>query len=184
MLPVGETAKGKRRLFDEILVSDFRTPGAIRVRNIAHIEEQRRLGRRVGLIQMARYDFEANADIQPAFNDLEARGVAQFIVFGEHVTCERLVVLHAPVLEEFQRFVPDVEAKKVEVRVPLIDTPLGLTRSEALRDWLEVCQRNAERYFGDRGEWICYNSKVDAALRKREHASEECVEGYTPADGY
>ena len=151
MRPEREVPKGERRHFDVILVSDFRMPGTARRRGLHHVKAERRLGHRVGLIQMACYDFDPTARIQSAFLDLEDRGEVEFIVVGESVSCARLAVLHPPVLETFQRFVPDVEAKEVEVVID--ETPSELTTSEAVGDWLNACKENARRYFGCAGVW-------------------------------
>ena len=71
--------------------------------------------------------------------------------FGERVSCGRLVVLHAPVLEEFQRFVPDVETGDVQVLTG--ELPAQLASPEARSHWLDKCKENARRYFGHPGVW-------------------------------
>ena len=171
MWPVREVAKGERRVFDIILVSDFRLPGSLRAHNLAQINEAKRRGRRVGLMQMARYDFDPSRQILSEFCDMEDRGRVHFIVSGERVSCDRLIVLHAPVLEEFQRFVPDIETKEVEVQAVLVDTPTNLLTPEALSGWLEKCKANARKYFHHSGNWSCESSELQAvfeAQRARE----------------
>ena len=169
MWPEREVAKDERRHFDVVLASDFRMPGGFGARNLACVEEERRQGRRVGLIQMARYDFDPTACIQSAFLDLEDEGEVHFVVVGERVSCERLAVLHPPVLETFQRFVPDVDGKNIQVIVD--EVPPGLSTPEAVRGWMEACKENARRYFGSAGVWT-FKDKNLSALRVGDQPEE------------
>jgi len=158
MRPKREVAKSVRRPFDVILISDFRIPGKVEALAVERISEERSRALRVGLIQMAQYSYKPTAEILPQFRERESVGEVEFIVMGEHVSCERLVLLHPPVLESFQRFVPDVEAEEIEVLVE--EMPSELTDPEALRRWLDACKSNARRYFGSAGVW----SSTDASL--------------------
>jgi tetratricopeptide (TPR) repeat protein len=163
MWPKREVAKGERRKFDVVLVSDFRLASGFKARNLARVEEERRQGHRVGLVQMACYDFDPTARVQSAFLDLADRGEVHFVVVGEKVSCARLAVLHPPVLETFQRFVPEIEAEAVEVAVDEI--PAGLSTPEAIQGWLERCRGNAERYFGSAGTWSAEDPSLAALLQ-------------------
>lgn len=162
MRPVREVAKGQTRAFDVILVSDFRLPRQVKTRALAHIDKEREQGRSIGLVQMARYEYDPAAPVRKEFRALEDQGKVQFIVAGEHAVCERLVVLHAPVLEDFQRFMPDIKAKTVDVL--LREPPKALASSEALEEWLEGCMKNATRYFGSAGNWNCLDPIVQTAI--------------------
>ena len=170
MRPEREVAKGERRQFDVVLASDYRMSGNVKARAIEQIEDETRQGRRVGLIQMASYDFDPTLQILPVFRTLEDAGEVEFIVVGEHISCDRLVILHAPVLEEFQRFVPDVEARDVQVLVK--ELPVYLTSTEALTAWLDTCRRNAQRYFGCPGLWSSKDPKLSALLATRGSSNE------------
>jgi hypothetical protein len=173
MRPEREVGKDSRRRFDVILVADFRMLGRFKARSLARIDEETGLGNRVGLIQMARYDLDPWSKVHPVFLDLEDHGKVEFIVYGEQVCCDRLVVLHSPVLETFQRFVPDVEAK--EVVVVLDETPMELTTTEARRTWLTACKQNARRYFGSIGVWVPTNPRLRALLDEDERCAETTV---------
>jgi len=161
MWPLREIAKGDRRHFDVILVSDFRLPGKFRERNLVHVEKEVREGGRVGLVQMADYDFDPTAQVASVFRDLENSGTIQFIVFGEHVSCKRLVVVDPRVLEEFQRFVPHVEAGEIAVLVDEIQTGIP----EAAPIWLDKCARNLKRHFGQAGTWYSKEPRLLEQLR-------------------
>jgi glycosyltransferase involved in cell wall biosynthesis len=161
MWPIREVAKGERRQFDVILVSDFRMPGDNRANNIAYLEAEMRPGCRVGLVQMAKYDFDPTALVLPVFRDLEDACAVQFIAFGERVSCRRLVILDACVLEDSQRYVPDIDAEDIEVLVKS-----ATIRSEALSGWLEVCMQNACRYFGRPGVWTTEDPALCELLKK------------------
>ena len=151
MRPVREGAIGEQRRFDTVFVADFRLRKEVaRIR--AEIEVERRQGHRVGLFPMAIYEANPVGQILPVFRQLEDRGAIQFIVAGERVTCDRLVVIDPRVLEHFQRFVPEIEAARVEiiVRAP----PDGITTAEAAARWRTACQANAEKFFGTSGVWV------------------------------
>jgi len=151
MWPEREVAEGRRRQFDVVFASDFRMLGDVKARSLVNIEQETP-GNRVGLIQLACYDFDPWSQVQPVFLNLADQGEVEFIVFGERVRCNRLVVLHAPVLETFQRFVPDVEAQVVEVVVN--DELMQLKTSENFVRWRDTCMENMRRYFGSSGDWI------------------------------
>ena len=70
MRPEREVAKGERRTFDFILVSDFRLPGAVKLSNVARIKEEAGRGRRIGLIQLASYNFDSTSQVQAVFLDM------------------------------------------------------------------------------------------------------------------
>lgn len=158
MWPVREVAKGEQRVFDVVFASDFRIPGRVTARNIEQVREERRQGRRVGLIQMASYDFDPAGQILPVFRQLEDCGEVQFIVTGERISCGRLVILHAPVLEVFQRFVPDVEADQVEVLA--YEVPAAKS-DEALKAWWDACQENATLHFNRLAVWTTAHPRLN-----------------------
>ncbi len=162
MLPLSDVIKGSPRLFETILVSDFRIPGQLETRNLAHVKEHTRKAGRVGLVQMASYDFDPTADVLPVFRALEDAGKLEFIVYGETVRCKRLDVIHPHVLEELQRFVPDIEAEKIHVLVE--QAPCSLTSAAPLREWLDRCRRNSRRYFARADVWLSNDPKLDKLL--------------------
>ena len=166
MWPAREVVKGEQRRFDTVLVADFRLrKKAARIR--AQIEEERCQGHRVALVQMAVYAADPNGQILPTFRDLEDRGAIHFVVAGERVKCERLLVLQPHVLEHFQRFIPEVKAERVEVSVNEI--PAGISTPEAAKKWLASCKKNAERLFGAHSTWDV-EDKTFAALVGDAHA--------------
>ena len=163
MWPVREIAKGAQRRFDMVLVADFRLrteTGRLR----AEIEKERREGHRVGLVQMAVYGADPHGQVLPAFRELEDRGDVHFIVAGERVRCDRLAVLDARVLEHFQRFVPEIEAGRVEIIAG--GAPGGIVTPEGAADWQGACQRNAERVFGTSGVWVVEDARFSGLLGK------------------
>jgi glycosyltransferase involved in cell wall biosynthesis len=164
MQPLREISKGERRHFDMVIASDFRIPGRIKARNLQLIKQAANRGRRIGLIQMASYDFDPTTQVLPEFRNLEDRGEVQFLVAGEHVVCDQVVIPHPPVLEKFQRFMPEVEAGAVHVLVEEI--PPDLPGPEALEGWLAACEANASRHFGSSVTWL----SEDPALVRSELA--------------
>lgn len=169
MRPVREVGKGEQRRFDTVLVADFRLHKKAESRILTEIEEARRQNHRVALIQMAFYAADPVEQILPIFRRLEDRGEVHFVVAGERVACDRLIVLDPRVLEYYQRFVPEVEANRVDVIADV--APVGLTTPHAASKWLDACQGNAERLFGMRGAWTLEDSTLAALLgRPQEKA--------------
>ncbi|GAE26263.1 hypothetical protein JCM9140_2312 [Halalkalibacter wakoensis JCM 9140] len=105
----------ERRHFDIILVSDFRLHGGSNMSNVEEIIAQKQLGIKVGLIQMNRYDLDPKRSFDSKVRNLVDGDQVQVIVFGEYVSCDLLIVRYPPILQERQRFIPDVKANNIRV---------------------------------------------------------------------
>ena len=165
MRPAREAAPAGRRRFDLILVSDFRRDDAGRR---LELRLAARLGLRVGLIQMSSYDLDPGTPIRPVVRELVDGDRVQILVYGERVGCRALVVGPPEVVEEPQRFVPDVEAGGVHV---LAGPPEGRGWGDGGTDRaydLGVCRRRLVEHWGGDGLWHPLDPAARAALV--EHA--------------
>ena len=153
MWPVRDVAKEGRRTFDVVFAADFRISGHVSAHALEQIAQALRQDRSVGLIQMSRYDHDPMAPILSAFHDLDDQGEVQFIVAGEHVTCEELLILDPRVLEDFQRFVPDVEAQQISISSRPEDRPEEHAVLDNEGAFRKNCEENLKRYFGSAGTW-------------------------------
>lgn len=160
MLP--ERKKGKRH-FDVIIASEFRLLGGTNMSNIEEIKANTSLGLRTGLIQMNRYDFQSEKHINPKIRELIDGETVQMLVYGEQVSCDVLIVRHPPILQEWQKYLPNVEARSIKVIVnqpPKRDySPNGYVLYNITK-----CEKHLVEYFGKGGKWYPIGPLVREAL--------------------
>jgi hypothetical protein len=173
MWPTREAKRGERRHFDVIVVSDFGLPGGTTTSNIEEIKAQKRMGLRTGLIQMHRYDLEPSRMITHKVREVLDGDQVQMLVYGEKVSCDTLILKHPPILQEWQQFVPDVEAANVHVIVN--QTPLRRYGDGAKVEYtISRCAEHLQRYFGKAGVWHPTGPLIREALY--QHHEEELAE--------
>lgn len=163
MLPTRELDRSKRRHFDVIIASDFRLSGGSNMSNIEEIKAQRKMGLCTGLIQMSRYDFDPKRSIIPKVRELIDGDRVQMLVYGEKVSCDLLILRYPPILQEWQRYVPDVEAKEVHIIVN--QPPMSDYGSDGVvRYNIKRCHNHIQKYFGKAGIWYPIGPLVREAL--------------------
>ncbi|SDZ55570.1 Glycosyl transferases group 1 [Evansella caseinilytica] len=171
MLPTREKKQPDgRRHFDIIIASDFRLLGGTNMSNIEEVKAHKRMGLRTGLIQMARYDFYSEKQINPNIRKLIDGDQVQMLVYGEKISCDVLIVRHPPVLQEWQKYIPDVEAHSINV---IVNQPPKREYSEngkVLYDFYH-CAENLKQYFGKQGKWFPIGPLVRETLYEH-HAKE------------
>ncbi|MGD6778620.1 glycosyltransferase [Sutcliffiella horikoshii] len=164
MLP-GRQKRSERRHFDVIIISDFRLDGGSNMSNLEEIKAQKKLGLKTGLVQMARYDYPAKKKINRKIrNELDGNQV-EILVYGEKVSCDVLIVRYPPILQEKQKYIPDIKAGKINVIIN--QTPMSdYGHSGVLRFDLIQCEANLHDYFGKKGTWYPIGPLVRQALLK------------------
>lgn len=152
MRPGRETQSPVCRQFNVILVSDFRIPGDVYRSNVDAIIKHKRLGRRIGLIQLYTYEFDPGKEILPGIRKFLDGEQVQMLVYGEKASCDWLIVIHPPVLRERQRFIPDVRPKKI---ILFNDRPTGQDSYTGGAEYsIDCCAKNLREYFGRDGFWL------------------------------
>ncbi|WP_449355095.1 glycosyltransferase [Virgibacillus natechei] len=159
MWPKREDKPSGSRHFDVVIVSDFRFEDETHRSTIEEMKTQTEMGLRTGLIQMARYDFSMPKEINLQLREAMDANNVPLLVYGEHITCDVLIVKHPQILQEKQMYIPDVEPNMVRV---VIDQPPNNMRR---------CAHHLEDYFGMRGKWYPINQQIREALTKN-HARE------------
>lgn len=170
MWPKREEKQSGRRHFDVVIASEFRLLGGTNMSNVEEIKAQTRLGLRTGLIQMSRYDFHSEKEFNPKVRELIDGDQVQLLVYGEKISCDVLIVRHPPVLQEWQRYIPDVKARSIKV---IINQPPKREYSKeggVLYD-IKSCVGHLEQYFGTKGTWYPIGPLVRETLYKH-HAKE------------
>src|SRR5699024_8523942 len=115
MLP--DRSQEKPRHFDVIIASEFRLLGGTNMSNIEEIKAHKEHGLKTGLIQMYRYDLNSVNTINPKVREQIDGETVQMLVYGEEVSCDTLIVRHPPILQDWQKYLPKVNAKQVRVIV-------------------------------------------------------------------
>ncbi|WP_078555862.1 glycosyltransferase [Alkalihalobacterium alkalicellulosilyticum] len=170
MWPKREEKQNGRRHFDVIIVSDFRFEGGSTLSNAEEIKAQKRQGLRTGIVQMFRYDFNPLKKINPKVRQLIDGEQVQMIVYGEKVSCDVLILRYPPILQEWQRYVPDVEAKNICVIIN--QTPMSDYGPEGVRRYdIRDCEQNLIKHFGKTGTWYPIGPLVRETLIN-QHAEE------------
>lgn len=173
MKPWREAHPAERRHFDVIIVSDFRLPGGNASSNAEEIKAQKRFGLRTGLIQMARYGIGTDRTVDPKIRQLlddDDGSHVQMLVYGEKVSCDVLIIRHPPVLEERQKYLPEVDAKQVKVIVNQPPMREYSASGERLYHF-DRCEKHLQEFVGQRGTWYPIGPQVRKALVEH-HASE------------
>lgn len=138
------------RHFDVIIVSDFRMPGGSVLSCVEEIKAHRKNGLSTGLIQLCRDDI--NNQILPEVRNCVDGEHVSMLVFGEDVTCDTLIVRYPPVLQNKQKYIPNVKANRVHI---IVNQPPMSEYSEAgvFRYSIETCNQNAIEMFGEIPVW-------------------------------
>ncbi len=163
MNPLVEPETLEKRKFDLILVSDFRIEDRNILMLLEEIKSKQNEEIRIGLVNMAMYDLIAKVKFNPEIRNLIDGNQIQMLVFGDSVSCDRLIVAQHKVLEDKQAFIPSISPQHVDV---LVD---NISNSESLEDInhvLEQCHQNLLTYFGKVGDWYCLDSRLVSRIEK------------------
>lgn len=170
MWPTREEKPNGRRHFDVLIGSEFRLLGGTNMSNLEEIKAQKRLGLKTGLVQLSRYDLNSVDSINPRIRELINGENVQIVNYGEKVSCDVLILRHPPILQEWQKYIPDIEAKHVIV---IVNQPPKRDYSEGGQTLytLPDCVENLQEYFGQSAKWYPIGPLVREALVT--HHSEE-----------
>lgn len=158
--------RAQNRRFDVVIAADFRNAQEA---TIAEIKANQEKGLRTGLVQLAVYDPSSRQKkaIPSSIRKLINGDTVQMLVYGEKITSEVLLVKDPAILKEKQKYIPTVQAMRVNVVIEKLPT-----KGEKLD--LRNCARNLAREFGKRGKWYPHDSEqreLLATVYKREAKS-------------
>lgn len=152
-----------RRHFQVIIINDFRNVGTPIMHNLRKLEQENS-NSRIGFVQMYEYDIDPSIKIRPDIRELLYNDSYQMIVYGEKVSCDLLIIENHNVLQEWQKYVPDIVASKVKLiinRTPSSHVSSPLKGFDPLKT-----QEHIHEYFGKEAEWIPNDSFVREYLIK------------------
>ncbi len=169
MWPIREINNSKKRHFDIVYAADFRVSDC----NTRSIEEeikaQKDKGLRTGLIQMARYHVKPQKHIAPLIRELIDGDKVQVLVYGEEITCELLIIYGPTVLQEWQKYIPRIDAEQIHV---IADKPPAIPKDNLKKPVkkgyiLNHCQQQLQDYFSNNGIWHPISPLIRKALLKK-----------------
>ncbi|MGX9964191.1 glycosyltransferase [Roseomonas sp. F4] len=162
--------KGERRHFDVVIASEFRMAGGSTRSSIEEMHCQRAAGVSTGVLQMYRYDLETPRSIFAVLGEDMALEDIDMVVYGEKISCDLLILRYPPILQETQRYIPDIAAKNIKV---ILNQPPMSEYSEQgeVRFTLEAAAANCRRYFGADAEWHPIGPLIRTAMHEH-HAAE------------
>ncbi|GAA0468377.1 glycosyltransferase [Alkalibacillus silvisoli] len=165
MKPMRELKQNGRRHFDVLIVSEFRLLGGTNMSNIEEIKAQRELGLKTGLVQLSRYELNSLKDMNPKVREQIDGEEVQLVVYGEKVSCDVLVLRHPPILEEPQKYLPDIEAESVQVIVNQTPKRDYSETGETLYE-IQTSVKRLKEYFKNAGTWSPIGPVMREALVK------------------
>jgi hypothetical protein len=120
---------------------------------------------RIGLMQVSIYEIDPEALITDAIRQQLYESDVEMLVFGQHVSCDTVVVLHPAGMQEAQRYLPSVNAR--DIRVIIQDLPEESGRGESLVHWsFEQSLGRIREAFGQGGIWHPSGPVVRAQLER------------------
>ncbi|WP_059102769.1 glycosyltransferase family 2 protein [Shouchella shacheensis] len=153
MWPEREEKQEGRRTFDVVIAADFRQQTDIALKEIM---KRKSTHLRLGLIQLYQYDLNTQEAIHPEVRRVLDGNRVQMLVYGEKITADQLLVIEPAILEDWQRYRPDVKAEEVNVIVSNLRNP-------------EQCLQHLRDYFGTAGSWYPLDQQTRDMLLK-QHA--------------
>ena len=151
-----------QRIFDLVLVSDFRTDTNNIIDSIKELRSVNEKGFKIGLVQMSKYEVNPDKKVEAKLRDqLDGKNV-QMLVYGEKIKCETLIIKTPSSLQEWQKHIPEVSADKVQVEVG--ELPVN-DKKEVNYDIIQ-CEKNLQEYFKRPGTWYPVNEDIRTALLK------------------
>ncbi len=173
MLHPNRPARGQPRHIPVVLGSELRMRGGSVKSCAEEMAFHRRHGLGLGVMEMFRYDLHNTAPrtaMLDEVRDLIDGQVIEQVVYGDHVSCDLLLLRYPPCLWHDQRYLPRIDAKAIKVIVnqpPMSDYgPEGVPRYD-----IATCAANIRRWFGRDATWHPIGPLVRDALH-RHHGAE------------
>lgn len=115
MWPNKEEKVDGKRPFNVIIVADFRYDYiAIPIAN--ELQQLKKKFNRIGLVQMYNYDLSKKDQLQPSILEQLDEEHVQFIVYGEKIDTNYLVIYQSDILSPKQKFIPAIHSTQTFVK--------------------------------------------------------------------
>ncbi|MEC5425934.1 glycosyltransferase [Virgibacillus sp. C22-A2] len=160
MWPKREEKLAGNRHFDIVIASDYRIVNAESAA-VKEIHKHAAAGKRIGLIQMYHYNLNAKKEMTPEVRKLIDGNQVQMLVYGEKITSDVLTIINPIVLENWQKYIPTIEAKTINVIVNEI--PVVSASKRKLYE-LKDCVKHMHAYFSETGTWYPIDTSIRESL--------------------
>lgn len=170
---IDKESGSKRRSFDVVIASD------LRLDDISHhiardIMRWKEFGLRIGLVNINRFDLNIRKDVASDIRKLIDGGQIQMLSYGEKAATNTLIIRHPPILQEQQKYIPDIKPSNIHLIVDQTPVPSHNKNGDSLYDFPNIQKRLVE-YFGDdalsKTAWYPSESLIREQLLKH-HSSE------------
>lgn len=165
MAPASRATETTRRHLDVIIATEFRLTGGTITSTLEEVKAQQAIGLKTGLFPLLRYDLDPTLEWNGDLLDIVNGRTVHLLAYGEALSCDLLIVRHPPVLQEYQDYLPDIEAEHV----------LVIANQPPLRDYQDLdsrlydlasCQGNVQRYFRQTATWLPIGPAMRQALAR------------------
>lgn len=156
----------KDRHFDFIFATDLRD--SCNVESLFEILAfLKKSGYNTGLLQVNKYSFTPFGKIQNRIRNILDEDKMQFIVYGEKVSCELLIMYDLSAFKEFQEYIPEVKPKKIRFIVDgYFFAKIFFTEiSKIIKDSNNEIISNFLNY----GKWIARTCFIKNLLNEKEN---------------
>lgn len=161
MLPKGKD-RLREKIYDVILLSDFRHLGGNTASNVQELLAQQRFGLTSAIVQVDRYDFPVDRPIHSDIQALIDSGAVDVAVAGDRVKARLAVIRFPAVFNERQVALPQITAENVRV---VVNQPPRRVAGDPPFYSIAVCRKHIEAYLGTPGEWVPIGPAVRNALK-------------------
>jgi hypothetical protein len=166
MWPKRESNIINRREFDYIYITDFRKDTGNTEEIVKDIVNLRNQGYKIGLVQMSLYNFSPMKKMAPEIRDLVDGNQIQIVVYGEKVVAKSTIIRDPRVLDEWQRYIPDIEVGNLIVLVnkaSIVNKEKKVVKfNKKVKQW----SVNLLKYFGTTGKWYLTSEDVEQCFRE------------------
>ncbi len=171
------------RRFDVVLVSEFRLMGGTNHSNAEEIKAQRAAGLRTGLVQMALFHLNQDRPLNPGIFRLVDGEQVDWLVYGETIECDLVIIRHPWILQHAQRYLPQIRTRHVHVIVNQPPKRDYAKDSPAVCD-LRNCDRTVQSWLGQRPTWHPIGPLVREALLKHHREEVDAIGGLAAEDWF
>lgn len=149
-----EKQNGKRH-FDVVNVADFSINKSLQNDTIQEINVHKNLGIRTGITLESCYNMIRPKEINENVRKLIDGHNVQTLVYGEHITCDVLIIRGHSILEENQLYLPDIMPHMVVV---ILDDDFTNIRQ---------ISREVQNRYGKIGLWYAFDEKTLTEMKER-----------------
>src|SRR5690625_180683 len=135
MLPSRENKQDGYRQIDVVIAADFRLVEDGSSIIIQEIEKWRNMNKRIGLVQIYKYDVNLGVNIASEVRKYIDGDSIQMLVYGEKINTEQLNILHYNVMVDEQKYIPTINAENVNV---IVDSTIEQKVNERIQNYFNV----------------------------------------------